>query len=67
VRRAEPPVASRNAARADAVHEIERELETWRERAVPDPSMPLEADGEDLGDVREAVFEAERGAITVLV
>jgi diacylglycerol kinase family enzyme len=28
---------------------------------------PLQADGEDLGDVTEAVFEAERDAITVLV
>jgi diacylglycerol kinase family enzyme len=29
--------------------------------------MPLQADGEDLGDVTEAVFEAERDAVTVLV
>jgi diacylglycerol kinase family enzyme len=29
--------------------------------------LPLEADGEDLGDVSEAVFEAERDAVTVLV
>src|SRR5204863_10180427 len=29
--------------------------------------LPLQADGEDLGDVAEAVFEAERGALTVLV
>ena len=28
--------------------------------------LPLQADGEDLGDVREAVFEAERDAVTVL-
>ena len=28
---------------------------------------PLQADGEDLGDVTEAVFEAERDALTVLV
>jgi diacylglycerol kinase family enzyme len=27
---------------------------------------PLQADGEDLGDVTEAVFEAERDAVTVL-
>ncbi len=32
-----------------------------------DAPMPLEADGEDLGDVEEALFEAERGALTVLV
>jgi diacylglycerol kinase family enzyme len=31
-----------------------------------DRPLPLQADGEDLGDVDEAVFEAERGAITVL-
>jgi diacylglycerol kinase family enzyme len=29
--------------------------------------MPLQVDGEDLGDVTEAVFEAERDAVTVLV
>jgi diacylglycerol kinase family enzyme len=28
--------------------------------------MPLQVDGEDLGDVREALVEAERGAIAVL-
>ena len=32
-----------------------------------DEPTPLQADGEDLGDVREAVFEAERGAVAVLV
>jgi diacylglycerol kinase family enzyme len=31
-----------------------------------DRPLPLQADGEDLGDVTEAVFEAERGALTVL-
>jgi hypothetical protein len=29
--------------------------------------MPLQADGEDLGDVTSAIFEAEREAVTVLV
>ena len=29
--------------------------------------QPLQADGEDLGDVTEAVFEAEPGAASVLV
>jgi diacylglycerol kinase family enzyme len=29
--------------------------------------MPLQADGEDLGDVTEAVFESEPQAVTVLV
>jgi diacylglycerol kinase (ATP) len=32
-----------------------------------DMPLPLEVDGEDLGDVNDAVFEAERGAVTVLV
>ena len=32
-----------------------------------DAPLALQADGEDLGDVTEAVFEAERGAISVLV
>jgi diacylglycerol kinase family enzyme len=31
-----------------------------------DIPTPLQADGEDLGDVTEAVFEAERDAVTVL-
>jgi diacylglycerol kinase family enzyme len=32
-----------------------------------DRALPLQADGEDLGDVDEAVFEAKRDAISVLV
>jgi diacylglycerol kinase family enzyme len=32
-----------------------------------DEPMPLQVDGEDLGDVRDAVFEAERHAVTALV
>ena len=38
-----------------------------RVRVVCDGPTPLQADGEDLGDVEEAVFEAERDAVTVLV
>jgi diacylglycerol kinase family enzyme len=34
---------------------------------VCDGPMPLHADGEDLGDVTEAVLEAQRGALAVLV
>jgi diacylglycerol kinase family enzyme len=34
---------------------------------ICDRPLPLQADGEDLGDVAEAVFEAEREAVTVLV
>lgn len=32
-----------------------------------DAPMPLQVDGEDVGDVVEVVFEAERDAVTVLV
>jgi hypothetical protein len=32
-----------------------------------DRPTPLQADGEDLGDVEEARFEAERGALQVIV
>ena len=32
-----------------------------------DEPLPLQADGEDLGDVGEAVFEAERDAISILL
>lgn len=32
-----------------------------------DGALPLQADGEDLGDVDEAVFEAEPAAVTALV
>jgi len=38
-----------------------------RIEVVCDAPMPLQADGEDLGDVTEALFEAERRAISVLV
>jgi diacylglycerol kinase family enzyme len=31
-----------------------------------DRPFPLQADGEDLGDVEQAVFECERGAVSVL-
>jgi diacylglycerol kinase family enzyme len=33
---------------------------------VCDEPLPLQVDGEDLGDVESAVFEAERGAVRVL-
>jgi diacylglycerol kinase family enzyme len=38
-----------------------------RIEVVADQPMPLQADGEDLGDVTEVVFEAVRGAALVLV
>ncbi len=41
--------------------------DTNRLEIVCDRPLPLQADGEDLGDVERAVFEAERDAVTVLV
>jgi len=41
--------------------------DTDRLEIVCDRPLPLQADGEDLGDVEAAVFEAERDAVTVLV
>ncbi len=38
-----------------------------RIEVVCDGPMPLHADGEDLGDVAEAVFETERAAVSVLI
>ena len=38
-----------------------------RVRVTCDVPLPLQADGEDLGDVTQAVFEAERDAISVLI
>ena len=49
---------ARNALRDHDVDRIEVRCD------VP---LPLQADGEDLGDVGEAVFEAEREAVSVLV
>ena len=38
-----------------------------RVEIVCDRPLPLQADGEDLGDVTDALLEAERDAVTVLV
>lgn len=54
----------RGQARANNViyaHDLER-IEI-----ICDEPMPLQVDGEDLGDERDVVFEAERGAALVLV
>lgn len=68
-RRGDPPVASRLGLRADAVREIEQELDAWRARAVPDPSMPLEADdvARLVGDCLTAlgIDEATSSSFTV--
>jgi diacylglycerol kinase family enzyme len=44
-----------------AAHDVDRVT------ARCDRPLPLQADGEDLGDVTEAVFEAERDALSVLL
>jgi diacylglycerol kinase family enzyme len=38
-----------------------------RIEVVCDRPLPLQADGEDLGDVERAVFESERAAVTVYI
>jgi diacylglycerol kinase family enzyme len=47
--------------RALAAHDLDRI------RVRCDRPLPLQVDGEDAGDVLEAVYEAERDAVTVLV
>jgi diacylglycerol kinase family enzyme len=56
--------AGRGIAGLDGVHSL-HDADLVRVRC--DEPLPLEADGEDLGDVTEAVFEAERDAVSVLV
>ena len=58
-----PFAAARGArpVRAPAVHDVERMVIRC------DAPMPLQVDGEDLGDVEQARFEAEPNAVTVLV
>jgi diacylglycerol kinase family enzyme len=47
--------------KALAAHDLDQIVVTC------DRPLPLQVDGEDAGDVTEAVYEAERSAITVLV
>jgi len=56
-----PTVAKVLRGRYDSHHDLDR-IEVRCD--VP---LPLHVDGEDLGDVEEAVFEAERDAVSVLV
>ncbi len=49
------------AAGVLALHDVDRV------RVTCDAPLPLQADGEDLGDVTDALFEAERDALDVLV
>jgi len=48
-----------------SVVEVRHDLDRFEVRC--DRPLPLQADGEDLGDVETAVFEAERDAVSVLV
>ena len=52
---------------ADATDDVIRVHDADRVEIVCDRPLPLEVDGEDLGDVESAVIEAERNAVTVLV
>ena len=52
---------ARPRARMIALHDVERVVIRC------DEPLPLQVDGEDLGDVDEAVFESERNAVTALV
>jgi diacylglycerol kinase family enzyme len=61
------PAAVRYLASGGGRLELLRGHDLDRIEIVCREPMPLQADGEDLGDVSEAVFEAERDAVTVLV
>src|SRR5262249_58630246 len=60
-----PSVAARVfSGRGDDRHFV-REHDLDRIEIVCDLPLPLHVDGEDLGDVEPAVFEAERDAVAV--
>jgi diacylglycerol kinase family enzyme len=60
------PSALRYVARGGGKLDLLRGHDLDRIEVTCSEPMPLQADGEDLGDVTEAIFEAERGAVTVL-
>lgn len=59
----------RTIARAEAVREIERELEAWLDRALPDSSAPLDADAVArlVGDCLTSVGLEEAAATSFTV
>jgi diacylglycerol kinase family enzyme len=61
-----PSVAARVLSGRASGRRFLREHDLDRIEIVCDVPLPLHADGEDLGDVREAVFRAERDAVSVL-
>jgi diacylglycerol kinase family enzyme len=58
-----PALLSGHGVPPDVIHEVDLD----RILVTASEPLPLQADGEDLGDVDHAVFEAERGAVDVLV
>jgi diacylglycerol kinase family enzyme len=61
-----PSVAARVLSGRAAGRRFLREHDLDRIEIRCDVPLPLQADGEDLGDVEQAVFEAERAAVSVL-
>jgi diacylglycerol kinase family enzyme len=61
-----PSVAARVLSGRASGRRFLREHDLDRIEIMCDVPLPLHADGEDLGDVREAVFRAERDAVSVL-
>jgi diacylglycerol kinase family enzyme len=49
------------------VGQVLRAHDLDRVEVICDRPLPLQADGEDLGDVTRAVFESERNAVTVYI
>jgi diacylglycerol kinase family enzyme len=62
-----PSVAARVLSGRAGGRRFLREHDLDRIEIRCDVPLPLQADGEDLGDVERAVFEAERAAISVLL
>ena len=62
-----PSVAARVLSGHASGRRFLREHDLDRIEIRCDVPLPLHADGEDLGDVERAVFEAERAAVSVLV
>lgn len=60
---------TRTALRAEAVREIERELEAWREHAIPDIAAPLDAEAVArlVGDCLTALALEDASAATFTV
>jgi diacylglycerol kinase family enzyme len=61
-----PSVAARVLSGRGGDRRFLREHDLDRIEIECDSPLPLHADGEDLGDVEHAVFEAERDAVSVL-